>query len=195
MICSKFSTIVISVVILQLSFGSVHRLQSTTLQHYVLHVFKKMLEGAPAVVNLFRKDGVWELVFSEWFFYFGFGDSNRFAEGGKKSGSNSGLTFKSPWKIQKAPSLNVNINAGNLNLEDFALTIFVSADTEPLRLEVISFLELAATTSGISDNLVTFDSLNIYRKILYQTTLKLRIESVVVLLYLFLITLISTGRW
>lgn len=122
-----------------------------------------MLEGTPTVVNLFRKDGVWELVFSEWFFYFGFGDSNRFAERGKSSGSNSGHTFKSTWKIQKTPSLDVNINAGNLNLQEFALSIFVSSDTEPLRLEVISFLELAATTSGISDNLVNFDSLNTHQ--------------------------------
>lgn len=149
---------VLSITILQFSFGSVHRLQSTTLQHYVLHVFKKMLEGTPSVVNLFRKDGVWELMFSEWFFYFGFGDSNRSAERRKKSGSNSGVTFKSTWKIQKSPGLDVNINAGNRNPQEFALSILVASDTEPLRLEVISFLELAATTSGISDNLVSIVS-------------------------------------
>lgn len=105
------------------------------------------------MVNLFRKDGVWELVFSEWFFYFGFGDSIRFPERGKRSGPKSGVTFKSTWKIQKAPSLY----SGNPNPEEFALSSFVSSDTEPLRLEVISFLELAATTSGISDNLVIID--------------------------------------
>lgn len=107
------------------------------------------------MVNLFRNDGVWELVFSEWFFYFGLGDSNRFPERGKTSGSKSGVTFKSTWKIQNAPSLD----SGKPNPEEFALSVFVSSDTEPLRLEVISFLELAATTSGISDNLVIIDHL------------------------------------
>jgi hypothetical protein len=125
-----------------------------------------MLEGTPTVVNLFRKDGVWELVFSEWFFYFGFGDSNRFAERGKKGSSNPGPTSKPTWKIQKTPTLDVNINAGNPNPQEFALSIFVSSDTEPLRLEVISFLELAATASGISDNLVIIDSLNTHKNIL-----------------------------
>lgn len=102
------------------------------------------------MVNLFRKDGVWDLVFSEWFFYYGFGDSNRIPERGKRRSSVAEDTSKSIWKIQKAPSLD----AGNPNSEGFALSFYVSLDTEPLRLEVISFLELAATTSGISDNLV-----------------------------------------
>lgn len=105
------------------------------------------------MVNLFRKDGVWELVFSEWFFYFGFGDSNRFPESEKRSCLKSEVNSKSTWKIREAPSLE----SGNPNPKEFALSIYVSSDTEPLRLEVISFLELAATTSGISDNLVITD--------------------------------------
>lgn len=109
-----------------------------------------MLEGTPTVVNLFRKDGVWDLVFSEWFFYYGFEDSSRFSERGKRHSSVTEDCSASTWKIQKAPSLNF----GTPNSEGFALSFYVSLDTEPLRLEVISFLELAATTSGISDNLV-----------------------------------------
>lgn len=137
-----------------LLFPSGHRLQSTTLQHYVLHVFKKMLEGTPTVVNLFRKDGVWDLVFSEWFFYFGFGDLNRSVEKERKSGPKIGDDSQSTSKIQKASTSDVNISTGNLNPRECVLSIHVSSDTEPLRLEVISFLELAATTSALSDNLV-----------------------------------------
>lgn len=44
-------------------------------------------------MNLFCKDGVWDLVFFEWFFYFGFGDLNRFVEKERKSGLKIGDDF------------------------------------------------------------------------------------------------------
>ncbi|EFJ19512.1 hypothetical protein SELMODRAFT_110788, partial [Selaginella moellendorffii] len=80
------------------------------LQRNIITVFKKMLAVSSAVLQLFRDEGVWTVMFSNDFFYFGLE--------GKES-----------------------------------------LETQPLQLEVISFVELAATTSGNSNNLAECNAL------------------------------------
>ncbi|KAK8625809.1 hypothetical protein V6N13_056966 [Hibiscus sabdariffa] len=43
----------------------------STLQHYVLKAFREVLTSSPELVEVFRKAGIWDLFFSENFFYFG----------------------------------------------------------------------------------------------------------------------------
>ncbi|XP_024540202.1 BEACH domain-containing protein B isoform X1 [Selaginella moellendorffii] len=85
-------------------------LLSSDLQRNIITVFKKMLAVSSAVLQLFRDEGVWTVMFSNDFFYFGLE--------GKES-----------------------------------------LETQPLQLEVISFVELAATTSGNSNNLAECNAL------------------------------------
>ncbi|BBM99563.1 hypothetical protein MPTK1_1g22060 [Marchantia polymorpha subsp. ruderalis] len=108
---------------------------STTLQHYVLFVLKKMLETSPHVLHIFHEDGIWDVMFSKHFFYFGLALEDQVAVGGKKVADR-----KVVMEGVEEPVIQTD-------------KVFDSVDTEPLRLEVISFVELAATAEGSNDNM------------------------------------------
>lgn len=114
-------------------------------------MLKKLLEVSPTVLQLFRDDRVWEVMFSEYFFYFGLGDySKRITK--KSEGSSTaveGITSKGP----EADAYKIGDEESD---DDTIPQIPESVDTEPLRLEVISFVELAATVNGTSNNWVPF---------------------------------------
>ncbi|XP_059637635.1 BEACH domain-containing protein B [Cornus florida] len=105
-----------------------------TLQHYVLSAFRKVLGFSPALLDVFRAEGIWDLIFSENFFYFGpsltalseeYRTYNEVHSGNSEIGCSSSC-------------INSQVNASGV---------------EGLQIEVISFVELAATLNGSSHNL------------------------------------------
>ena len=104
---------------------------STTLQHYVLYVFKKMFAASLGILSLFHEEGLWDVMFSEHFFYFEM-SSNISIDGRRLSDA------------------QVLYSSGIFDHGDHEEII----DSEPLRLEVISFVELAATANSSYDNAV-----------------------------------------
>ncbi|MCO5595748.1 hypothetical protein L7F22_049796 [Adiantum nelumboides] len=102
----------------------VPRSHSSTLQHYTLHVFKKMLAASPTVLAVFREEGLWEVVFSKYFFYY----------------------------EMDAAADSVDQESSQKEVNTFLHPYEKGADSEPLQLEVISLVELAATASGSYEN-------------------------------------------
>lgn len=101
------------------------------MQCYTLTAFKTLISLLPSLLEVFREEGLWELIFSENFFYFG-------------------------------PT--VEVDADDCLAKDYT-EIFCSSvntsnvranDYEILQVEVISFVEFAATSSGIAHNLVCY---------------------------------------
>ncbi|XP_023157987.1 BEACH domain-containing protein B isoform X1 [Zea mays] len=100
------------------------RILANTMQHYMLCTFRKVLISAPALLKSFREEGLWDLIFSEKFFYFG-----------------SSLDY-----IQQNDQL---IDAPkSIDSKSFSET-----DVNVLQAEAISFLEFAATLNENSNNL------------------------------------------
>ncbi|CAK9279032.1 unnamed protein product [Sphagnum jensenii] len=129
------------------------RLLSSTLQHYTLCVLKKLLELSPSVLQLYQEDGVWDVMFSQYFFYFGLGEySMQGFETTAGSTMGSSLVVTANRTVCEAPlSASTGIEDG-ADHEDYVIQIPDSMDMEPLRLEVISFVELAATVNGTQNN-------------------------------------------
>ncbi|KAL2652898.1 hypothetical protein R1flu_021026 [Riccia fluitans] len=115
---------------------------STTLQHYVLFVMKKMLETSPHVLHIFHEDGIWDVMFSKYFFYFGLPLEDQVALGAQK-----GFFRKVVVEEVEEPVTGETDKAGDVK------QLLDSVDSEPLQLEVISFVELAATAEGSIDNM------------------------------------------
>lgn len=90
-----------------------------------------MLAACPGVLSLFHEEGLWEVMFSEYFFYFEM--SSDIAMDGRR-----------------LSDVQVLYSSGIFDYGDHEEII----DSEPLRLEVISFVELAATANNSNDNLV-----------------------------------------
>lgn len=116
------------------------RVFSGALQHYVLEDFKKVLVSTPMSIEVFREEGIWDLIFSENFFY-----------SGPSPEENSGdYCIYNPDFTRKleisSPSNDKKIESENSNFEI-------------LQMEVISFLELAATCNGSSHNLPELSAL------------------------------------
>jgi hypothetical protein len=121
----------------------------------VLYVFKKMLEGAPTVLSFFHESGVWEVMFSEYFFYFGLAGLEIPAYKEVKQPRKKGPSVKATWVHPKATGSHAS-SATLKKLSDLDLTLEIPdfEDAEPLRVGVISFIEFAATATGIADNMV-----------------------------------------
>ncbi|GMP45707.1 hypothetical protein CsSME_00014138 [Camellia sinensis var. sinensis] len=51
-----------------------------SLKHYALFAFRKVLVSSPSLLDVFRAEGVWDLIFSENFFYFGPASAECFGE-------------------------------------------------------------------------------------------------------------------
>ncbi|XP_078166919.1 binding protein isoform X2 [Carex rostrata] len=99
------------------------RILGNTLQHYILCAFRKVLVSSPALLKVFREEGVWELVFSEKFFYFG-------------------LSLE-----------RTNIVDYNKEKDRISPTMLSQTDMDEFQVEAISFLEFAATHNGNTNNL------------------------------------------
>ncbi|XP_068657011.1 BEACH domain-containing protein B [Aristolochia californica] len=108
------------------------RILANTLQHYILYTFRKVLVSSPVLLEVFRKEGIWDLIFSEKFFYFGpavegFNEETRaFVEEVPRNHEIFTILSENP----------VNPN-----------------EVEIIQMEVVSFVEFAATLNGNTHNL------------------------------------------
>lgn len=102
-----------------------------------------MLETSPHILHIFHEDGIWDVMFSKYFFYFGLPLEDQVA-----LGAQTGIVRKVVTEREEESFIG--------ETDEFAEAerVFDSVDTEPLRLEVISFVELAATSEGSIDNMV-----------------------------------------
>ncbi|CAD6338666.1 unnamed protein product [Miscanthus lutarioriparius] len=96
---------------------------SKTLQYYVIRMFKRVLISTPALLPAFREEGVWDLIFSGNFFYFG--------------SSVEDTCFHTVTDIQ-----NGDVNSNQISIHSESL---YRTDVKILQAEAISFLEFAAT--------------------------------------------------
>lgn len=107
----------------------------TALQHSVLNAFRIVLVAFPVSVKVFRQEKIWELMFSENFFYFGpapedvFGESYTCIESLRKNG----ILSSSSDIISQARNCGIEV----------------------LQMDVISFLEFVATSNDSAFNLVS----------------------------------------
>ncbi|KAL5988451.1 hypothetical protein ACLOJK_036215 [Asimina triloba] len=104
-----------------------------SLQHYVLYAFRKVLVSSPRLLEVFRGKGIWDLIFSENFFYFG-----------------SPLEEISEENITYPDFIPENFNV----LSNSTKGQVKHSEIEILQVEVISFVEFAATLNGNSHNLI-----------------------------------------
>ena len=99
------------------------RIFSKTLQYYVIRMFKRVLISTPALLPAFREEGVWDLIFSGNFFYFG--------------SSVEDTCFHTVTDIK-----NGDVNSNQISIHSESL---YRTDVKILQAEAISFLEFAAT--------------------------------------------------
>lgn len=109
------------------------------MQHYALFAFKKVLLSGPSLIAIFRAEGVWDFIFSESFFYFD-------PVPAEYSGEN--------WSRNEDPVVGEKGYYGS-SLDDDQN----AKEVKSLQLEVISFVEFAATLTGCPHNLVGYSSL------------------------------------
>lgn len=112
-----------------------HRILANTLQHYILYTFRKILVSSPALLEIFRKEGIWDLIFSENFFYFA-----------PALDDYSGEISTYPDHVQESFELYSSSRSSKSQVK--------STEVEILQMEVISFVEFAATLDGNAHNLV-----------------------------------------
>eukprot|EP01018_Ginkgo_biloba_P014188 Gb_28819 [translate_table: standard] len=117
------------------------RILSSTLQHFLLCVFQKILSVTPTVLPTFREEGVWDLMFSEYFFYFKVG-----VEG------NSSPILLDPEAVEKASSAHILMSEQSTCPSPYKNENSNLLENEIFQMEVISFVEFAATINGRSDN-------------------------------------------
>ncbi|XP_010254571.1 PREDICTED: BEACH domain-containing protein B isoform X2 [Nelumbo nucifera] len=105
-----------------------------TLQHCTLYAFRRVLISAPTLLKVFREERMWDLLFSENFFYFGptseelFGESSIYSKG-------------VPGNVE------LFLTSSSINNQMKATEIQI------LQMEVVSFVEFTATFNGIAHNL------------------------------------------
>lgn len=112
-----------------------YRVFLNTLQRYVLNTFRKVLVSSPVLLEVFREEGIWNLVFSENFFYFG-----------PSSEEFSGEYYTNHDGSPRKPEIFATTSSTDGQVK--------SSGVETLQMEVISFLEFAATSNGSAHNLV-----------------------------------------
>lgn len=107
------------------------RILANSLQHYILCAFRVIFVSAPVLLKVFRDEGIWDLIFSEKFFYFG---------------------------SLKQTQIDIGINSDTLYHNSFPDTESTRDNDHPsgvdvLQVEAIAFLECAATHSSNTNNL------------------------------------------
>ncbi|XP_047961281.1 BEACH domain-containing protein B isoform X2 [Salvia hispanica] len=110
------------------------RIFACTMQQHILFAFKKVLLSAPSLIDVFRAEGVWDFIFSENFFYFGPAPAEYFGDNSSRN---------------EVSLLDDGGFYDSMNFED----VPSAKEVEPIQVEVISFMEFAATLSGSSHNL------------------------------------------
>lgn len=100
------------------------------MQHCILNAFRKFLVHSPVTLEVFRDEGIWDLIFSENFFFFG-----------PASGDFSEECCSNIEEHSTSNSTNDQIKSGGIEI---------------LQMEVISFVEFAATSNRIVHNLVGY---------------------------------------
>ncbi|KAF6143575.1 hypothetical protein GIB67_029744 [Kingdonia uniflora] len=112
------------------------------LQQNILYAFKKILVSLPALLRVFREEGIWDLIFSENFFYFGPSLEELPGEFGTCI---AGVLRQSELcSTRNPPNNQLKFN-----------------EVKNLQIEIISFVEYVATISGNSHNLVCSSSFTI----------------------------------
>ncbi|THU62740.1 hypothetical protein C4D60_Mb01t08320 [Musa balbisiana] len=111
-----------------------HWILASSLQHYILCAFRKVLVSAPALLEIFREEKIWELIFSAKFFYFG-SSLEEFKMGRG--------TFSSGVLIDP----EISYRPENPN------DLTKPAEVDVLQVEAISFLEFVAGLNGNKNNL------------------------------------------
>ncbi|GFY85907.1 binding protein [Actinidia rufa] len=106
-----------------------------TLQHYVLFAFRKILVSSPTLLDVLRAEGVWDLIFSENFFYFWPASAECFVE---------------YCKYDEVPPWNLEIYSSSNRIS----SELHGSEVDILQIEAISFVEFAATLNDSSHNLV-----------------------------------------
>ncbi|KAG8632803.1 hypothetical protein MANES_18G056822v8 [Manihot esculenta] len=103
------------------------------LQHSVLDAFRKVLASSPASLEVFRGEGIWDLLFSENFFYFGLCSEEISGEH-----CNDSRGFMEKLETASCSSTDGQTKASGIEI---------------LQMEIISFSEFAATCNGSVHNL------------------------------------------
>ncbi|KAK8930976.1 hypothetical protein KSP39_PZI016783 [Platanthera zijinensis] len=103
------------------------RVFGNTMQHCILRTFRMVLVSAPALLEVFREEGIWGMIFSEKFFYFG-----------------SSL---------KELDLKFEIISGAFAISESWKDKSKCNDVDFIQVEAIAFLEFAATLSSNTNNL------------------------------------------
>ncbi|KAL8487834.1 hypothetical protein ACS0TY_024230 [Phlomoides rotata] len=109
------------------------RIFAYTMQCYAIFAFKKVLLSGPSLIAVFRAEGVWDFIFSESFFYFDPAPA-------EYSGEN--------WSRNEVPLVEEKGYCGPSLVEDQN-----AKEVKSLQVEVISFIEFAATLSECPHNL------------------------------------------
>ena len=102
------------------------------LQNIVLNAFRNLLSSSPLSLEVFREEGIWDLIFSENFFYF-------------ESASDETVAQIFSFSEEKFELFSGSSSTSN--------TAKVSG-VNSLQMEVISFVEFAATSNGNAHNMV-----------------------------------------
>ncbi|XP_051118042.1 BEACH domain-containing protein B isoform X2 [Andrographis paniculata] len=105
------------------------RVFANVMQQYVIFAFKKVLLSSPSLLDIFRKEHMWDFIFSENFFYFG-----------------------------PAPAIDTCSMSKFLLMDEYRGPSLVEDEVNTsevgiLQAQVISFMEFAATLPGSSHNL------------------------------------------
>jgi len=114
-----------------LFFFPCFRIFVSALQNTVLNAFRNLLSSSPVSLEIFREEGIWDLIFSENFFYF---------ESGSEESAGQIFAYN-----EKSDILSSSRSTGN--------TVEVNG-VNTLQMEVISFVEFAATCNGNTQNMV-----------------------------------------
>ncbi|XP_050939531.1 BEACH domain-containing protein B isoform X3 [Cucumis melo] len=110
------------------------RILANALQHSVLAAFRKFLVSSPASLEIFREEGIWDLFFSENFFYFG----HAFEDFSLECCTNNDDDSLEKHETYYATSSNSPLKVEGVDV---------------IQMEVISFVEFASTTCGTAHNL------------------------------------------
>ncbi|KAH7567643.1 hypothetical protein JRO89_XS07G0111300 [Xanthoceras sorbifolium] len=102
-----------------------------TMQLSVLNAFRRVLVSSPISLEIFREEGIWDLIFSENFFYFG---------PALEDFSEECCTYNEAYSLSNSTNSHIK-----------------SSGVEVLQTEVISFVEFAATSIGSVHNLVSIE--------------------------------------
>ncbi|XP_061352489.1 BEACH domain-containing protein B, partial [Gastrolobium bilobum] len=108
----------------------------TILQKTVLNAFKSLLSSSPMSLEIFREEGIWDLIFSENFFYFE-----------SASDKSAGQIFACNEKSEILSASSCTSNTAE------------ASGVNSLQMEVMSFVEFAATSNGNAHNMTELSAL------------------------------------